>query len=846
MSNEWYTILGPEDWDGVNINTGNKKVDGKYFNILGDKNVQLSASGIMWLVGGSGIRLISTGPVDASGFRAHDAHAIRYHKIDYSGNIVPIYPGPTGAVLYKADDENAAGIPGDLLVYNTGINKLTMPSQPFGALGIPSGDVKALSVFTPVQFIPQTVVGSGESATTIPAKVEIDGNAIFKQDVQIYPNLAGYKDSILTHMGKDEPAKWVPAPYLKADGVLWNRYPKRPVKFDEDKNTMIFYLSKPDWAQDWVDAPTVEKLDIEMGDGKDTIEILRDDDRLSGYVKFASQIRYIVDDTNPDITTPITFLYEEVQFKDPYDPLGEEAPLQDGLAVKLCPPEPINATWAGGNNTGSPIGSGNGYAWSVNRGGYLDMQLGKDAKYRFNCVDPDDPATIPANPEQSPVFKFKPSTMNTISIRPNVNTSFNKLAENIDFIIYGERKTQFNNYEESLFDLDDSSTPTGLIPAFRVHANIPNAVSGNISSGVIFSKYIDRSRVTPTGWDFDYNAKISINTNDPYIIDTIPSGTGVVNNVTATGYISYYADVTIGSVLYSNNIITEGLYLRPKPLENNQGEYIANALLTLDRSGKIISRIPKTNATAPGKPLNVRLDPGHQNGIGNGEASIVWSAPVSDGGEKVIAYLIQFSINNGESWTDIPNNLYGVNSASPTTLSATITGLSQLVQYRFRVAAQNKVGVGNYSDSSNTIVVGSSVPKAPPNFVASRAFDETEFSNIQLTWDQPQAGSDGVILGYTIEESIDNGNTWYWYNEPSALITEVGELITGSVSAIDYYYRISAWNNNGQGAYAYLKSASNLIIEIDPEEEKKEEDKRNDVLSNWDFGSVLFTGVCQL
>jgi hypothetical protein len=838
MSNEWYTILGPEDWDGVQINTGNKKVDGKYFNILGDKNVQLSASGIMWLVGGSGIRLISAGPVDISGVRAHDAHAIRYHRIDYSGNVVPLYSGPNGAIAYKVDDENIAGIPGNLLTYDTSINKLTMPSQPFGALGIPSGDSKALSVFTPLQFIPATVFGSGESAITIPAKVEVDSTAIFKQKIQIYPNLAGYKDSILTHMGKDEPAEWRPAPYLKADGVLWNRYPKRPVKFDQDNNTMIFYLNKPDWSQDWVDAPTIEKLDIELGDGKDTIEILRDDDRRIGYVKFAVQIRYIADDTDPDITTPIKFLYESVQFKDPYDPLG---PLQEGLAVKLCPTNPINATWSGSNNTGSPIGFGNGYAWSVNRGAYLDMQLGKDAKYRFNCVNPNDPATVPANPEESPVFTFKPSTMNTISIRPNVNTSFNKLGENIDFIIYGETKTPFNNYD-SIFDLDETNTPSGLIPALRIHANTPNAVSGSIASGVIFSKYIDRSRVTPTGWGFDTNAKITINTNNPYIIDSIPSGTGVVG----TGYISHYADVTINSVLYSKGIIADAMYLRPKPLDNNQGEYIANALLTLDRSGKIVSRIPKTNATVSGKPTNVRLDPGHQNGIGNGEASIVWSAPTSDGGEKVIAYLIQFSINNGESWTDIPNNLYGVYSASPTTLSATITGLSPLVEYRFRIAAQNTVGVGNYSDPSSVIIVGSSVPKAPPNFLASRAFDETEFSNIQLTWQQPQAGSDGIILGYTIEESIDNGNTWYWYNEPNALITEVGELITGSVSTLDYYYRVSAWNNNGQGAFAYLKSSSNIIIEVDPEEEKKEEDKRNDVLSNWDFGSVLFTGVCQL
>ena len=139
MSNEWYTILGPEDWDGVQLNTGNKRVDAKYFNIIGDKNTQLSASGIMWLAAGSGIRLMTPGPVDASGVRVHDMHSIRYHRIDYSGNIVPLYAGPIGAITYKVDEENIAGLPDDLLVYNTGLEELTMPSKSYGALHITSG-----------------------------------------------------------------------------------------------------------------------------------------------------------------------------------------------------------------------------------------------------------------------------------------------------------------------------------------------------------------------------------------------------------------------------------------------------------------------------------------------------------------------------------------------------------------------------------------------------------------------------------------------------------------------------------------------------------------------------------
>lgn len=837
MSNPWYTILGPQDWDGVQINTGNKKVDGKYYNVLGDKNVQLSASGIMWLVGGSGIRLISAGDVDVSGMKVMSLRALDIKKIDSSGTVVPTYAGPSGSLLFKYSDHEAASIPGGQLVFNTGLNKLTMPGKNYGLLYLNKGpgkddDQKAVDTWPQIQFIPEKIIDNGpnEDPTIIPPETSIGGIVKFTDTVQIYPNLTSFKDSILTHMGADAPAEWQAAPYLKAEGIKWNRYPKRPAIIEPKTGRLIFYKNKPQWAQDYVGTPSVQDLTTELGIGYDTIQITTVKDRVIRYAKLAAEIRYIADETDPDILTPLSVLFddEDVKFQDPDDPLKEKAPRQEGIAVKLCPREGSPAP------ARDPLESPyNVYVHSVTKGGYLDMQLAPDASGNFSC---DNTAAGP--------FRFKPSTYNTISIRPEIHTSFNKLAENIDFIVYGETKTRYDNYEGALFNLDKNNVPIGLVPAFKVDANIPNAVSGNPSSGVLFTKYIDRDRVTPSGFNVDEQAKITINTNKPYVIDSIPSGTGLVGNVAVTGYIQYYADLTVNSTLYSQNIITDRLYLRPKPLDNNDGEYIANSLLTIDRSGRIVSRIPKTNPVIPEKPFGLRPDPGHQSGIGNGEISLVWTAPSGDGRSSIIDYKLEFSTNSGETWSSIPNNLYEVSRPSPTFLAASILGLSPITPYIFRVAAQNGIGVGPFSVPSDEITVGSSVPKAPVNLSASRAFDETTVSNIQLVWEQPQAGTAQEILGYTIEESIDNGITWYWYNTPTALISELGELITGTLSDTDYIYRVSAWNTYGQSAFAYVRSASNLIIEIDPEEIKKEEEKKTDVLSNWDFGSVLFTGVC--
>ena len=121
----WYTIFGPSDWPGVTIDTGNTKIDGTYYNVLSSSNVQLSASGIMWLVAGKGIRLISPGFVDASGVRVKNLFVENFSRIDSAGDVVDFYSGDDGGLMYKSDANTIAS--DSTLVVNTGLNKLTFP-----------------------------------------------------------------------------------------------------------------------------------------------------------------------------------------------------------------------------------------------------------------------------------------------------------------------------------------------------------------------------------------------------------------------------------------------------------------------------------------------------------------------------------------------------------------------------------------------------------------------------------------------------------------------------------------------------------------------------------------------
>lgn len=824
----WYKSFGPSDWPGVSINTGNKKIDGTYYNVLGAQNAQLAASGHMWLVAKSGIVLVSEGFVDASGIRAKSLQFQESYRIDASGNTVDSYPGPTGSILFKYDQNNVSGIPDNKLLYDTTKNMITMPGYSYGALYVSSGtadnpDTHELASFEPVNFSPAITDDEGEELS--PAQVVIDAYTIIKNDIQIYPNFDSYAGSILTHQGADLPAKWSEANYLKAEGVIWNRHGKRPILIQDGR--IIFYTTQPVWAQDWQELGTgeeaIELLQKEFGTGNDTIELINLITRDIANVKFASEIRYILDqiedpDVEPVLPAPA---FEEISF---IDPDGDPEEVLIGIAAYICPGSPVWRTIAG--DIADETYLGNGYAFSVTKGGYMDMQISPPATGNFSC-----------NTDTGDTFKFKPSTLNSISIRPDTHTAFNMLGENIDFVIYGKQTTLYNNYE-SIFERGEDNLPTGLVAALKVDANITDAALGNASSGVFFTKFLDRAKVTPTGWSYDTKPKILINTNESYIVSSLPTGISD-GEVPVTGYVHHYADVTVNASLYTNELVVQDIYLRPKPLLDGSKKYIANALLTLDQTGKIISRVPKGNAVLPGQPRNITLNQG--NGLGNGEISILWNEPLLDGNSKIIKYIIEFSINDNNEWTKLPVGNYLLSQASNSVKEASILGLNPLIAYRFRIAAQNAIGIGLFSEPSEAFYLAiSSVPKSPLNLTANRIFDNTSFSDILLSWSSnDQGGSE--ILGYTIQESDDGGNTWYNYNTYGNLISDTTEVISGTDSSKDYYHRLSAWNISGQSSFAYVYSSGNYEPDLDP---TLQDEKLAEQLSNFDFGIILFTGVC--
>lgn len=778
-------------------------------NQWGSYTTSFASSGWISLAAMSGIFLNTPGYVDASGLRVNSILAQNYNKINSQGEIIPLYNGSSGCLLYKRTDDSVGTI--SEFIYNTGINKLTSPSgivgHPFYVSpgNNPDNPTKEIAQFLPLELIPErTVTVEGGASITTPAEINISGANFFTSNIIIGTGGTEYKNTILTHQGPGVPAEWIKAEYLKADGALWNRYPKRAVRIEQ--NRIIFYNAKPKWAilsdnDDYADFD-VAVLEKEFGNN-DTIALIDATTLGTEYVKPALTITYPFVNDNPDsLFSPV--FEGGVTISDPGDPIS-----YDGYAMSICPSSSVTAS------TGVCTAYKNGYAFSVKKGAYLTMQLGPDAIGTWACSD------FPQNSG----YKFKPSTANTISIRPNIHTSFNTLAENIDFLVYGKYSPQYDNYDASVFGLNENHIPSGLIPAFMVDANIANSVSGTIGSGVIFEKYLDRAKTIPTGYKVDDRPKVCINTNQPYTISSIVSGLNFLSN---------YSSLTVSGVTFSNSILTEEIYLIPKPSTDNSGKYIANALLTVNSAGQIISRKPLTNPTIPDKPTNIEVLT-----IGNNEFTIKWVAG-EDGGSSIVNYIIEFSANNGSSWTEVPSGqiLRGPNNQT----SCTIIGLETSVLYLFRVKSQNSVGIGPASLPSAAIQSNNSVPQSPKDFVYTRFFDENS-SEIQLSWAEPDSEGLTQISGYIIEESDNNGMSWVYYNSPSSPITSTSETIYGLTNEINYLYRISAINNAGQGTFNFIYSTGNVIVDNVLAEENQ---KSEDLLSNWDFGSILFTGVCSI
>lgn len=173
---------------------------------------------------------------------------------------------------------------------------------------------------------------------------------------------------------------------------------------------------------------------------------------------------------------------------------------------------------------------------------------------------------------------------------------------------------------------------------------------------------------------------------------------------------------------------------------------------------------------------------------GDGSITVNYSAPASNGGRPITGYSLQYSSDNGSTWSS------EIDSGND--LSETVTGLTNGSSYIFRAWARTAAGAGQISSNSS-----SETPRTVPSAVAtpSSSSGDRRFS---ITWTPPNNGG-STILGYRVQYSADNGSTW-----SSAL--DVGNINTYQwtlANGIAYVGRVLAYNIAGNGSYSGASTA---------------------------------------
>ena len=122
-----------------------------------------------------------------------------------------------------------------------------------------------------------------------------------------------------------------------------------------------------------------------------------------------------------------------------------------------------------------------------------------------------------------------------------------------------------------------------------------------------------------------------------------------------------------------------------------------------------------TTITIPGVPRDLGVS------AGNGQVSVSWLSPVSNGGSPITDYVVQFLSDAGQFWTTFADG-------TSTSVEAVVTGLTNGVSHRFRVAAVNEVGTGEYTAESAAVTPGSSPLTVSPTTIVGDIFGNPQFT----------------------------------------------------------------------------------------------------------------------
>ena len=257
--------------------------------------------------------------------------------------------------------------------------------------------------------------------------------------------------------------------------------------------------------------------------------------------------------------------------------------------------------------------------------------------------------------------------------------------------------------------------------------------------------------------------------------------------VDGTDYVFRYLETSNRVVFESASVFPLGVYLITATSRQSSAgvtgqltDLANNVLLANRQDGTTVFSINLQDV--PGVPTVVTGSPLEQ------AVALTWVAPVSQGSAPITDYVVQYTSDGGATWTSFPH-------AASTATSITVTGLVNKTGYRFRVAAVNAVGQGDFSALTGVITPDALPPAAPTNVIAVRGD-----KSATLTWTAPTNVGTSPLTDYTVQYSANGGATWTTF--PDGVSTATSATVTGLTNGTAYVFRVAALNKNGASPWS--------------------------------------------
>jgi titin len=195
-----------------------------------------------------------------------------------------------------------------------------------------------------------------------------------------------------------------------------------------------------------------------------------------------------------------------------------------------------------------------------------------------------------------------------------------------------------------------------------------------------------------------------------------------------------------------------------------------------------------TPRAVAGAPTALTADPG------NGQVTLHWVPPASDGGEAITDYTVQYSSNNGP-WITAPH-------APSTATTLTVGGLANGTVYLFHVAAVTAAGTG---PASASVPATPGTAGAPTGLAVTFNQTSATAQDGTLTWTAPASTGSASITDYAVEYKLAGATTWTALSRPASAATSA--TFTGLGVATTYDFRVSATTSVGTGARSAVLTA---------------------------------------